>query len=225
MCMICLAVAAYPTEPSLMTADGVHYAELSFAAQQHPTHQSQKSPQQQSVEYAKIEFAKTQRVNLIGGSPKFESTVWFWCRGAKEQSVSTICDSECIMQGSSIESSNSFRYSRWIDSGDQMRCNKCYKYKWGNDEVSVVEEAVLQWMQQITIALVIICSRDLVDGSRCTETFFTAARASTQRCRSYENAHHYCINRLNNNTDLLAQQQVSFHIQKTWQQLLAMVTH
>ncbi len=28
-----------------------------------------------NVEYAKIEFSKTQRVNLIGGSPKFESTV------------------------------------------------------------------------------------------------------------------------------------------------------
>ncbi|CAG2160223.1 unnamed protein product [Oppiella nova] len=85
---------AYQTDDTVQyvpQTDGVvHYAELSFCGQPlpqqtlvHPTMPSMppmlsKSAQQQSVEYAKIEFNKsqtpTQRVNLIGGSPKFEST-------------------------------------------------------------------------------------------------------------------------------------------------------
>jgi hypothetical protein len=83
-----IQLKAYQTEEPVQyvpTVDGLHYAELSFAGQPLPqtiAHQSIpsmqslcKSGQQQSVEYAKIEFNKTQRVNLIGGSPKFESTV------------------------------------------------------------------------------------------------------------------------------------------------------
>lgn len=60
----------------------LHYAELSFCGQPLATHPSLvglSKTGQQSVEYAKIEFNKNQtpiqRVNLIGGSPKFESTV------------------------------------------------------------------------------------------------------------------------------------------------------
>lgn len=71
-----------PEDPTqYVPAADVHYAELSFAGHQalqahpHPHASMVKAVQQQSVEYAKIEFNKTQRVNLIGGSPKFESTV------------------------------------------------------------------------------------------------------------------------------------------------------
>ena len=91
---------AYQTDDSVQyvpqSDSGLHYAELSFCGQTmpqtiggHPSHPSlavMSKPVvgqqcQQSVEYAKIEFNKsqtqtpTQRVNLIGGSPKFESTV------------------------------------------------------------------------------------------------------------------------------------------------------
>lgn len=83
---------AYQTEDSVQyvpqSDSGLHYAELSFCGQTmpqtiggHPSLAVMSKPVvgQQSVEYAKIEFNKsqtpTQRVNLIGGSPKFESTV------------------------------------------------------------------------------------------------------------------------------------------------------
>ncbi|XP_054169147.1 hemicentin-1-like [Oppia nitens] len=88
----------YQNEDSIQyvpTSDGViHYAELAFCGQPMIQQSGQQTPitggmtlsksgsqqlQQQCVEYAKLEFNKTQtpvqRVNIIGGSPKFESTV------------------------------------------------------------------------------------------------------------------------------------------------------
>lgn len=66
--------------------EGVQYAEISFPCHQAPGHSSAgtKTPihyehqhlqYQQNCEYAKIEFAKASRVAVVGGSPKFESTV------------------------------------------------------------------------------------------------------------------------------------------------------